>query len=86
MKEIKLNHENYPILIAIINEYTEATMKFGSFASAHEGYAVIKKELDELWDCIKNKACEDDEMRKEAIQVAAMAYRFLKDCCYWPTN
>ena len=79
---LKLN-ANYPILQAIITEYSEASLKFKPFNSTHEGYAVIKEELDELWDCIKNKGCESEEMKKEAIQVAAMAYRFLKDCCDW---
>ena len=65
---------------AILSEYSFATSKFGEFASPHEGYAVIKEELDELWDEIKGKSI-DDSMKKEAIQVGAMALRFLVDCC-----
>lgn len=60
-------------------ELKEATSKFGSFNNAHEGYAVILEELDELWDEIKNNHTMLQE--KEAIQVAAMAIRFLVDCC-----
>lgn len=45
----------------------------------HEGYAVILEELDELWVEIKKKKPDTQEMRKEAIQVAAMAVRFIED-------
>jgi len=56
-------------------ELARATTKFGKFYSPHEGYAIIKEEVDELWDDIKaNRSGE-----KEAIQVAAMALRFLID-------
>lgn len=70
----------------IIQEYNRATKKFGGFATAHEGYAVILEELDELWDEVKNSKYPSVErhqkdMRKEAVQVAAMAFRFIVDCC-----
>jgi len=55
-----------------------ATEKFGAFRSRHEGYAVIKEELDELWDSIKQDAPLAD-VKEEAVQVAAMALRFLID-------
>lgn len=54
-------------------------------ASPHEGYAVILEELDELWAQIKDdkRAAEQrrQDMQREATQVAAMALRFLMDCC-----
>lgn len=58
-----------------------ATEKYGPFASAHEGYAIILEELDELWDAIKDKDKGIEEFKKEAIQVGAMALRFLVDIC-----
>lgn len=61
-------------------ELLRATEKFGRFASAHEGYAVILEEMDELWAEIKAKdGYSSGRLRKEAIQVAAMALRFLID-------
>jgi ribosomal protein S15P/S13E len=52
-----------------------------SCSSAHEGYAVLSEEVDELWDHVKTKQSKRDlqAMRKEAIQVAAMALRFAVD-------
>ena len=67
----------------ITTEYCSATKKFGPFASAHEGYAIILEELDELWEVIKNKQKSITELEKEAVQVAAMAVRFLVDMIDW---
>jgi len=64
----------------IIHEYNRATKKFGSFTSTHEGYAVILEELDELWDEIKNNS-NKEKLRGEAVQLAAMTFRFIVDFC-----
>lgn len=61
-------------------ELERATEKYGPFASSHEGYAVLKEEVDELWDAIKRNE-SPQKKREEAIQVAAMALRFVLDCC-----
>lgn len=47
--------------------------------SPHEGYAVILEEVDELWELVKGHHSESDRdrMKKEAIQIAAMAIRFV---------
>lgn len=67
----------------IENEYLAATEVYGSFASPHEGYAIIKEELDELWDEVKLKPSKRDKQRMydEAKQIAAMALRFMVDIC-----
>lgn len=67
-------------LDAVNDELHRATDKFPPFNSAHEGYAVILEELDELWEEIKGEA-SPSRMREEAIQVAAMAVRFVYDVC-----
>ena len=64
----------------VYTEYCAAERQFGAFASAHEGYAVIKEELDELWDEIKGNA-DCTRLAAEAVQVAAMALRFVMDVC-----
>ena len=71
------------LLQEIETEYNAASTKYPAFHSTHEGYAVLKEEVDELWDMVKaNKGIMgNDAMRREAIQIAAMAIRFIKDLC-----
>ena len=65
----------------ILKEYAFASGKFGSFASAHEGIAVLREEYLELEREVFKKNPDDKLLEKEAIQVAAMALRFLIDVC-----
>ena len=69
------------ILDAVRSEIVYAIYKHAPMATCHEGYAVILEELDELWDEIKVKQINRnvDKLRKEALQVATMAVRFLHD-------
>lgn len=65
----------------VASEYADAIVNNGPMCSAHEGMAVLREEFDELWDEVKRKERTVDRMRQEAIQVAAMAIRFLVDVC-----
>jgi hypothetical protein len=47
--------------------------------SAHEGYAVIKEELDEAWDEIKSQHHDKAKLLAELVQVAAMCQRTAED-------
>ena len=49
----------------------------GEFHNAHEGFAVLKEETDELWDEVKADTAYTRDGMKEAIQTAAMAVRFV---------
>ena len=72
------------IIYEIRREFISATSKFGSFHNAHEGYAVLLEEVDELWENVKLNQKNKDRNRlikEEAIQVAAMAIRLIYDCC-----
>ena len=66
---------------AIMAELEFALTNFPPMRSEHEGYAILKEEFDELWDEIKKNPRKRDKaaLRKEAIQVAAMACRFIED-------
>jgi len=69
----------------IAAEYIRASNTFPKFNSAHEGYAVLLEEVDELWEAIKTNQKESQRIIRitdEAIQVAAMAMRILVDCGY----
>jgi hypothetical protein len=65
------------------DEVKGATELYGPFHSAHEGYGVLLEEVDELWTEVKVRqtARDIEKMKKEAIQVAAMACRFVVDVC-----
>lgn len=70
----------------IITEYDNASHKFKSFASTHEGIAVIREEYLELEANVFQynapySPSVKEEIKKEAVQLGAMALRFLIDCC-----
>jgi hypothetical protein len=65
----------------IENELDRALSKFPSFNSAHEGWAVIKEELDELWEHVRADEGRNGLARQEAIQIATMAVRYVLDLC-----
>lgn len=69
-------------LTEIANEYNRASSLYPKFNSAHEGYAVLLEEVEELWDEVKKSPKNRNVhlLRIEAVQVAAMALRFLHDC------
>lgn len=69
------------LLLEIRKELVFAQNKFPPYTSAHEGYAVIFEELDELWDEVKTKpySGRNERMTREAIQVATTAIRFVLD-------
>lgn len=64
----------------IDDEIHRAKTKFKEvkFNSTHEGFAVLKEEVDELWDEVKSNGSKE-RLRAEAVQVAAMAIRFIKE-------
>lgn len=65
-------------------ELARARSLHAAMQSPHEGYAVILEELEELWTEIRDdkrqKHVRRERMRDEAIQLAAMATRFVIDC------
>jgi hypothetical protein len=67
------------LLDELVGELEGALGRFPSFNSPHEGKAVIEEELDELWEHVKANTGRSPEARKEAVQVAAMALRYVLD-------
>jgi ribosomal protein L11 len=79
-----VNHEavkENEAIRAVTIELAWARSHFLEMITPHEGYAIIKEELDELWDEIKKKegTRSNKILRHEAMQVAAMAIRFMTD-------
>lgn len=70
-------HELQFVLKKIGEEYIKARGKHAPMRGAHEGYAVILEELEELWDEVKKDKVE--AAKREAYQVAAMALAFIAE-------
>jgi hypothetical protein len=67
--------------VDVIEELCIARRLNRPMASAHEGYAVLLEEVDELWDEVKRTPAPRDYlgMYKELVQIAAMAQRMAED-------
>jgi hypothetical protein len=61
----------------IADEVERAKRHGEKFSSLHEAYAVLLEEVDEVWDICRQKRRERNELelRKELIQIAAMAVK-----------
>lgn len=81
MEVSKLKELDYAVE-QVLQELLKARQGFSGFNSAHEGFSILNEEVDELWDEVKvnQKKRNVLKLRGEAIQVAAMALRFILDC------
>ena len=68
------------VLHEIHCEIERARVHSDKFANMHDAYAVILEELDEVWDITRQKKRDRDPvaLRKELIQVAAMAVKAIE--------
>jgi len=64
-------------------ELNRARATYPAFHSAHEGESVLREEFDELVAWVRRKPRNRDraEMRRECVQIAAMAARFAIELC-----
>ena len=78
------NEQDFSLTVnVVLTELKRATKKFGAFNSPHEGISIIREEYMELEHEVYWGE-NSDFMAAEAIQLAAMALRFLHDCCGCP--
>ena len=69
------------IVPEVLQELGRARAKFNPFPSEHHGYAVLLEEVHELWEEVRSKDATPENVRAEAVQVAAMGIRFILDLC-----
>lgn len=67
------------VLEEVHTEVHRAEKKHKPQTSPHGAYAVLLEEVDELWEEIKKNNGRGADARKEAIQIAAMAVRYVLD-------
>lgn len=79
----KLSQEEIEHLYALTDEVAyelaKAMEKHAPMHSPHEGHSVIEEEFEELWDHVKADTGRTRKARKEALQLAAMAVRYIVD-------
>lgn len=69
------------IITDVEQEVHRAMQGHPPYNSAHEAYAVLLEEVDEFWDEVRKRRHARDlaAMRKELIQVAAVAIKAIHD-------
>jgi hypothetical protein len=75
------DHARDLISAEILDEAKAARDRWPPMQSAHEGFAVLREEVDELWRhvMVNQKMRDLSAMRREAVQIGAMALRFVED-------
>ena len=83
------NPHNHPIWEEIADELDRARAQHGPMASGHEAQSVIAEEFHEftlaVWFGVDQKGRPSDP-RAEAVQIAAMAIRYILDVADRRTN
>lgn len=74
------------IVDAVFDELEEADCKYPPMAEMMEGLHTLKCEIAELEREVMRANFNKHAMIKEAIQVSAMAIKFLRDCCDLPLH
>jgi hypothetical protein len=76
-----MENEITELSLEIQVELMTACEKFPSLHSAHEAYGVLAEELAEFFDEVRKspRHRNNDAMRRELIQIAAMAMRTIID-------
>ena len=71
----------YIIHEEVMEELARADKKYGPMKGERSGIRTIKCEVEELHGEIDSEIQNLCSKRKEAVQVAAMAMKFIRDCC-----
>lgn len=73
-------HTPSSAVVDVVEELVKARSKHPTgIRSGHEGYAVILEEMDEVKAEVWKRKYDPAALRKELVQVAAMAIRMIED-------
>lgn len=76
------HEERIDVLLSVVKtELMVAEIKHPPMNSPHEGWAVIREEVDELWDEVKADRGRTFDAEIEAVQIAAMGIRYALNLC-----
>lgn len=78
-KWVRQGHAVTEILMEVMEEVAHAVRKHEPMHSPHEGISVIREEFEELWAHVKEDTGYTGDAREEALQLAAMAVRYILD-------
>lgn len=72
------------MITKVQKEMEAARTKYGAFHSSHEVYGVLKEEVDEFWELVKDKDkllsnTKRSRMITELTQIASVAIRAAKE-------
>ena len=67
------------VIELVLAELDRAMEMHPPMSSPHEAFGIIKEELDEFWDEVKQTHHNKMELGKQAKQIAAMAIRAIHD-------
>ena len=70
------------VIIEVFNELDRSDHIHGKMPEMVEGLHTLKCEVAELEREIMRKNHDPAAMKVEAVQVAAMGLKFLRDCCH----
>jgi hypothetical protein len=74
----------HEVMLVVEAQVIWASRRHPPMHSPHEGWAVIREELDELWEHVRADTGRSPEARAEAMQIAAMGVRYVLDLCAEP--
>lgn len=87
-KKLPVDPDIAAALKDVAQELQRVRLTKAPFHSAHEGFAVLQEEVEELWDEVRKRGSlrSRELLRAEAVQVAAMAVKFITDVCQAPAE
>lgn len=68
------------LIVEILNELDKADVKHGRMDDPEEGLQTVKCEFEELKREMRRLGKDYQAYRKEAVQLAAMGLKFVRDC------